>query len=133
MDIRKLVWGVILVLCGLGGSGWGAWHAAVDGHRWLQAHRALRELSSQSPQALQRLQQRAAAQHDLLGELGAGLAQLPGVRELAAAGWHQREHAAARRVLHDLPALLAGLLLLWLGHRLLGNVAPRRTPPPRGG
>lgn len=128
MDIRKLVWGVLFVLCGVAGVGWGAWHGTSDASQWLQAHRALREIASGDTHDLQRLQRRSEANDDLLGALGAGLAALPGGRDLAAAGWQAREHHAARRLLRDLPALLAGLALLWLGNRLLGQVSRRAGP-----
>ncbi len=127
MDIRKLVWGVLLVLCGLGATGWGAWHGAIDATHWVRAHRALRELHSGQPGDLQRLQRSARARDDLLGELGAGLAALPGGREVAEATWRQREHRAARHLLKDLPALLGGLLLLGLGNHLLGRVSRSRN------
>ena len=123
MDVRKLVWGVLLVLCGLGCTGWGAWHATVDASHWLRAHRALGEIASGDTRDLERLQRREQASGDLLGEIGAGLAALPGGRELAAATWRRREQAAGHDLLLQLPLLLGGLLLLGLGHHLLGRVS----------
>lgn len=128
MNIRKLVWGVLLVLCGLGGAGWGAWHGTIDASHWLQAHRALEAIASGDTASLERLQRSARADNDLLGELGAGLAALPGGREFAAATWRRREQQAGRRLLRDLPLLLGGVLLLWLGNHLLGRVSLRGAP-----
>lgn len=122
MDARKLVWGVVLLLAGLGLAGWSVWHGVPDARHWWHAHRALQQLAAAGGADARG----SGSGGDLLGMLRAGVAAIPGARQWLQAGLQRSERAALHALLLQLALLLLAGVLLWLGNRLLGQASARR-------
>ncbi len=122
MDARKLVWGVVALLAGLGLAAWSAWHGVADARQWWHAHQALQQLAAGGGASAHP----SGAAEDLLGLLRSGVAAIPGAGRWLRAGLQQRERLALHSLLGQLALLLLAALLAWLGNHLLGQASPSR-------
>lgn len=123
MDARKLVWGVVALLAGLGLAAWSAWHGVADARHWWHAHHALQQLASSHDSTGA---QPSGAGGDLLGLLRAGVAAIPGAGHWLRTGLQQRERLALHSLLLQLALLALAALLVWLGNRWLAQASPTR-------
>lgn len=117
---QALVWGVVLIVLGLGLSGWSGWRSYADVATWQQARAQLRELDALTPDKLAQAKQEAAQSKDLASQfLGAVLS--PEIVEIGRQNALSEANGANARMMSDLPLLLLGLAMIYFGNGLLGR------------
>ncbi|MDY0331152.1 MAG: hypothetical protein RBR52_11750 [Thiomonas sp.] len=117
---QAVVWGVVLLVLGLGLGGWGAWRSYQDIDTWQQARAQLQEMSRLTPDKIAQAKQEAAHSDNPFTQFSSAFMS-PEVVEIAKANAQSEMQGANNRLLTDLPAAIVGLMLVLGGHRLLGR------------
>jgi hypothetical protein len=117
---QSLVWGVVLIVLGLGLAGWGGWRSYEDVAAWQQAWTQLKQLEALTPNRLAQLKQEASQSQDLASQfLGSMLS--PELVEIGKQKAQSEADDANARMMTDLPLLLFGLAAIYFGNGLLGR------------
>ncbi len=117
---QAMVWGVVLIVLGLGLAGWNGWRTYQDVDTWQQARAQLRELDALTPEKLAQAKQEASQSQDLASQfLGAFLT--PEVVEIGKQKAQSDAAGANARMMLDLPLLLLGLAMIYWGNGLVGR------------
>lgn len=127
MGLRKMkstqliVWGVILVVLGLGMAGWGGFRTFQEISAWQSARSELESMNKLTPAKIAELQHDAEASGNFAeGFLGSMLSS-PMFLNIAKAKAENEMTAANQNLYSDLPLALVGLSLLVWGNSMLGR------------
>ncbi|MGC9184898.1 MAG: hypothetical protein ACP5GC_05555 [Thiomonas sp.] len=124
--VQALVWGVLLIVAGLGLAGWGGWRSYEDVSSWVQARQQLHEIDSLTPEKLAQARQEAAQSDNPLVQFAGGFLMTPEMMNVMKTRAQSDMQAANANLQTDLPLFLFGLVMVYIGNGLLGRA--RKSP-----
>lgn len=117
---QLIVWGVILIVIGLGLGGWGGLRSYSDINDWVSARAELKNLESMTPEKLEKIKQEAKNSSNFVdGFFGALLS--PELLDVAKTKDQELMSEANQKLYSDIPLTLFGLMMLGMGNRMLAR------------